>query len=133
MLKMSSFILALGISFATAGTATAQFNMIDETEAFSAIESASTAASRIRTITHVPAVGVIWLNVQSLPLWDSREADESDYRIAASRHPAAINRLRAALRANPATRKALAAHGISIDRVVGVRVGSHGALRIFLI
>jgi hypothetical protein len=41
--------------------------------------------------------------------------------------------LRAALRANPATRKALAAHGISIDRVVGVRVGSHGALRIFLI
>jgi hypothetical protein len=133
MLKSAALIFAFGFSLATAQLASAQVGMIDETEAFSTIESAGTAAARIRSISEVPAVGVIWLDVHSLPMLDSRSADASDYRIAAGRHAGEIKRLRAALRSNPATRRTLAKHGIAVDRVVGVRIGSNGALRIFVL
>mgnify|MGYP002682496876 CR=1 FL=1 len=54
-------------------------------------------------------------------------------KVSAGKNYIGIKRLRAALAANPATRRALADRGISIGRVVGVDVYSSGAIRLYVL
>lgn len=99
------------------------------------IMAAGTRAAQIRQLRHVPSVGAVRLD--SRPghnlLRDSSLPDPREFRIAASRHAAGIARLQAALTANPVTRRALERRGIAINRVVGVRIGTNGSLRLYLL
>jgi hypothetical protein len=98
------------------------------------IMSAGSRAAQIRTLRSVPSVGVVNLAIRRVPRFRNDSVpDVSEYRISAEKNAAGITRLRAALKANPVTRKALAARGISINRVVGVRISSNGSLRLYLL
>jgi hypothetical protein len=78
--------------------------------------------------------GVVNLAIRRVPRFRNDSVpDVSEYRISAEKNAAGITRLRAALKANPVTRKALAARGISINRVVGVRISSNGSLLLYLL
>jgi hypothetical protein len=49
-----------------------------------------------------------------------------------SRNAAGVNKLRQALRANPATRAALAKRGIDASQVAGAMISSNGSLRLYI-
>lgn len=53
--------------------------------------------------------------------------------ISAQKNAVGIARLRAALRANPATRAALADNGVPVNRTVTVEAFSKGALRVYVL
>lgn len=99
----------------------------------SAILSAGSRAAAISRLRKIPSVGVVNLNIRYVPLLRSDAADQAVYRISAGRNVGGIKRLRAALAANPATRRALASHGISIGRVVGVDIYSNGSIRVYIL
>lgn len=105
----------------------------DSFAAQSAIMSAGARAAAVRRLGAVPSVGVIDLRIRYVPRFRSDEPDVSEYRISAAKNQAGINRLRAALGANPVTRAAMAHHHISIGRVVGVVISSNGSLRVFVL
>ena len=81
----------------------------------------------------MPSVGVVNLNIRWVPTFRSDDPDPAEYRISAGKNISGIKRLRAALAANPATRRALARRGIAIGRVVGVDVSSSGSLRLYVL
>ncbi|MFN0191246.1 MAG: hypothetical protein ACKVP5_04610 [Aestuariivirga sp.] len=98
----------------------------------SAMMSAGSRAAQIRQLDQVPAIGVIRLDFRYVSTkYNDNEEDPAYFRRIAERNSAGIAKLRAALRANPVTRKALAARGIPINRIVGVNIGSRGALRLY--
>ena len=68
-----------------------------------------------------------------MPRFRSKVPDVSEFKVSAGKNYIGIKRLRAALAANPATRRALADRGISIGRVVGVDVYSSGAIRLYVL
>ena len=107
----------------------------DLTMAPAVIMSAGSRASAVRALRKVPSVGVVNLNIRhNFSLWDDSSApDVREFRLVAAHHAAGIRKLRAALSANPVTRKALARRGIPVSRVVGVRIGSNGSLRLYLL
>ncbi len=111
----------------------AQVSTMDVTRAESAILSAGTRAAIVAHIKSVPSVGVINLAFRTTPSFNSDLPDPAEFRISAGKNINGINRLRAALTANPATRKALASHGIAVNRVVGVDVSSGGSLRLYIL
>jgi hypothetical protein len=57
----------------------------------------------------------------------------SDFKISAEKNAAGIKRLRKALRANRATRAALAERGVDIGRILAVHIFSDGSLRVFIL
>ena len=98
------------------------------------IMAAGSRANQVRKIRSVPSVGVVNLQGRRVPmLRDSSLPDPGELRISAARNAAGIRKLRAALRANPVTRKALVSRGVPIDRIVGIRIGSTGSLRVYLL
>jgi hypothetical protein len=109
--------------------AMAQVTGADIQMASSAIMSAGTRAAKVKAIKRVPSVGVVRLDVGPML---SDEPDPADYRIMVSRNSAGVNKLRQALRANPATRAALAKHGISPGQVAGAMISSNGSLRLYI-
>jgi hypothetical protein len=113
--------------------AAAQVDQDDANRAWSAIMSAGTRAGRVAAIDEVPSLGVVRLYVRIGSQLRSALPDPQEYRMLAAKNAAGVNRLRRALRSNPATRNALADHGINIDRIVGADVGSNGALRVYLV
>jgi hypothetical protein len=114
--------------------ATAQVSSTDSYMAEAAIMSAGSRATAIAAVHHVPSLGVVKLDFRTVPrLRNDSVPDVSEFRILSAKNHAGIKRLRAALAANPATRRALAAHGVAIGRVVGVNVASNGSLRVFVI
>jgi hypothetical protein len=98
------------------------------------IRSGSTAA-KVSKIRSVPAVGVVNLRFAAKPrLFADSDFDTiDDYRLTVERNYTGVKRLRAALRANPATRRALADAGISISRIVAADVSSNGSLRVYVL
>jgi hypothetical protein len=116
--------------------ALAQVDKADAYQADSAILSAGSRAQTVKRLRQVPSVGVVWLDYLHLPrgglLWNDRP-DPSEFRMEAERHAGDIQKLRQALRANPATRHALEDRGIAISRVVGIRIFSNGAILVYLI
>jgi hypothetical protein len=100
----------------------------------SAIMSAGSRAAAVKRLKVVPSVGVINLNVRTSILRDSGGGpDYFEIRTSASKNAAGIRKLRAALSANPVTRRALERRGIDIGRIVGVRIGSNGSLRVYVL
>lgn len=109
------------------------FTENDVSAAQSAIMSAGSRASIVRRLAEVPSVGVVDLRFRGRPRFRSNLPDVADFRISAEKNSAGIARLRRALTANPVTREAMARHGIRVSRVVGVMIGSNGALRFYVL
>jgi hypothetical protein len=112
--------------------AAAQVTSIDSHSAEAAIINAGKRATEIARIRNVPSVGVINLSFYTSRLNDD-VADVYQFRLSAQKNARVVNALRKALRRNPATRQALSQHGVSINRVVGVDIGSTGSLRVYVL
>jgi hypothetical protein len=121
------------IVLALAPPAVAQVGSDDAIRAQSAIMSAGKRAGQVAAIDEVPSLGVVRLYARVGSQLRSESPDPQEYRILAAKNAAGVNRLRQALRANPATRDALAEGGVGINRIVGAIVGSNGALRVYVI
>jgi hypothetical protein len=112
--------------------AMAQVSGADIQMASSAIINAGSRASRVKSIKKVPSVGVVRLDFgPTVSIW-SDQPDPADYRIMVSKNQAGVNKLRQALKANPATREALAKRGISPSQVAGAQISSNGSLRLYI-
>lgn len=112
----------------------------DTYKADAAILSAGSRAAAISRLKSVPSVGVVNLNIRYVNLnfrYMSRFRDDAHdiaaFKISAGKNSSGIRRLRAALGANPATRRALSVHGISLNRVVGVDIYSNGSIRLYIL
>jgi GrpB-like predicted nucleotidyltransferase (UPF0157 family) len=116
-----------------AAPSVAQVTGIDSHSAAAAIIRAGVRAGEIADIADVPSVGVIDLSIRATPHRYSDPPDVSEFRVSAAKNASGIIALRRALRRNPATRQALSQHGVSIDRVVGVDIGSSGSLRVYVL
>ena len=112
--------------------AKAQVTQVDAQMASSAIMNAGSRAARVKTITKVPSGGVIRLDFGPVISRWSDLPDPAEYRIMVSKNQAGVNKLRQALRANPATREALARRGISPSQVAGAQISSNGSLRLYI-
>jgi hypothetical protein len=102
-------------------------------KAEAAILSAGSRAAAVKRLRTVPSVGVVNLNLRTVPRFRSNETDVAEYRISAGKNFSGIKRLRAALAANPVTLRALGSRDISIGRVVGVDISSNGSLRLYVL
>ena len=134
ILLAAALVLAAPLPVATRQAAAA--SMGEEQRGVAIIMAAGSRAAQVRKLRHVPSVGAVRLGTPyTMFRWrdDSGLPDWRSLRIIASRHAKGIARLRAALAANPVTRRAIERHGIPLDRVVGVRIGSNGALRLYLL
>ena len=106
------------------------------------IMAAGSRASAVKQLRKVPTVGVVNLNIRHTPLMsDSSLPDVREFRISAAKNAAGIRKLRAALSEigpivtirDPVTRKALARHKVPVNRIVGVKISSSGALRVYVL
>lgn len=102
-------------------------------KAEAAILSAGSRAAAISRLKAVPSVGVVNLNIRRVPLFRSDAPDVAEFKVSAEKNFSGIRRLRAALAANPATRRALSSRGISVNRVVGVDIYSNGSIRLYIL
>ncbi len=103
-------------------------------DAVPAIMSAGSRAAAVKRLKAVPSIGVINLAIRpSILRDDDGGPDYFEIRSSASKNAAGIRKLRAALAANPVTRRALETRGIAIGRIVGIRIGSNGALRVYVL
>lgn len=103
----------------------------DAYKADAAILSAGSRAAAISRLKSVPSVGVVNLNIRYMSRFRDDSHDVTAFKISAGKNFSGIRRLRAALAANPATRRALSVRGISVDRVVGVDIYSNGSIRLY--
>lgn len=103
----------------------------DTYKADAAILSAGSRAAAISRLKSVPSVGVVNLNIRYVSRFRDDAHDVTAFKISAGKNFSGIRRLRAALAANPATRRALAVRGISVNRVVGVDIYSNGSIRLY--
>lgn len=136
MIKPSAVALAILLAaFPLSGSAeTYAFSNAAASDAVPTMMSAGSRAAAVRRLKSVPSVGVVNLAVRpSILRDDSGSPDYFEIRSSANRNAAGIRKLRAALSANPVTRRALEARGISINRIVGVKIGSNGALRVYVL
>ena len=138
ILTMSRLAVAMALASAVIGAplAEARSNLVAGVPVDATIMRAGSTAQKISRIRNVPSVGVI--NLRRDSIGQSRFIGDytdtiQEYRLMVEKNAGGINRLRAALRANPATRKALADHGVSLSRVVAVDVGSNGSLRVYIL
>ena len=109
------------------------FGEDDVTAAQSAIMSAGSRAAIVRRLRAVPSVGVVDLRFRAHSRFKSELPDHAEFRISAEKNWAGVQRLRAALAANPVTRAAMQRHHVNINRVVGVMISSNGSLRFFIV
>lgn len=103
----------------------------DTYKADAAILSAGSKAAAISRLKSVPSVGVVNLNIRFMSRFRDDAHDVTAFKISAGKNFSGIRRLRAALAANPATRRALSVRGISVDRIVGVDIYSNGSIRLY--
>ena len=128
---IATVMLALMLSSLSPAISSAQVFNGDTYKAESAIISAGSRAAAVYRIKSVPSVGIINLAFRNTARFRSDVPDVSEYRISSEKHYAGISKLRSALRANPVTRAAVAQHGVSVNRVVGVDIYSNGSLRFY--
>lgn len=102
-------------------------------KAEAAILSAGSRAVAISRLKVVPSVGVVNLNIRYVPRFRSDAPDVAEFKVSAGKNFKGISRLRAALAANPATRRALSVRGIPVNRVVGVDIYSNGSIRLYIL
>jgi hypothetical protein len=131
-LKILLVAVAMWAATPAAPVALAQVSGADLQMASAAINAAGNRANKVKSIKRVPSVGVVRLDFGgNFGLW-SGQMTPADYRILAQRNAAGVSKLRSALRANPATRDALAKRGISPSQVVGAQISSNGSLRLYI-
>lgn len=132
-LTRRTFALSLAALAMGATPALAQFDSMDYDDAELAVLSAGKAASQVAALRRVSGISVTNMNFRTaarVPFEFDRSPQQLG--ITVDRHRGEVNRLRAALRRNPATARALAARGISANRVVGAKVSRGGWLRLYV-
>lgn len=123
---------AAAIVPATAPRAVAQVTNIDVQWAMSSIQQAGKRANQVPGITKVPSVGVIRLDVPTIPMFNGDVPDWQEFKIMTQRNAAGVAKLQKNLAANPVTAAALAKNRVSPWQVAGVQIGSNGALRLYI-
>ena len=132
MFKSISSIALLALTLALPTAAQAQIDSWQATEAVSDVLDAGIAAGQVRHLQQVPSVGVFDISFGASS-WSNYMGDQSTkLEIFAERNAAGVNQLRRALTANPVTRHTMAEHGVDVNRVIGVSIGSTGSLRFFI-
>jgi hypothetical protein len=120
-------LVAFSLALPTA--AYAQLDTNSYIEATSAVMDAGLTAPEITHLHNVPSVGVI-------SLADGYHTASGNYNndveLIAQQNGRWVNRLRHALTSNPVTRRVMAEHGVDVNRVDGVSIGSSGSLRFFV-
>ncbi len=133
-LRVLALATLLAASPLLAVSETYGFSNAAASDAVPTIMSAGSRAAAVRQLKNVPSVGVVNLAVRpSILRDDGSSPDYFEIRSSANRNAAGIRKLRAALSANPVTRRALERRGVAIGRVVGVRIGSNGSLRVYVL
>ena len=129
MFKKIAPISLIFFALALPTAAYAQLDSASHIEATSAVLDAGLAAPEIRRLRNVPSVGVI-----SLADGFRTQTDQytNDVEMMAQQNGYWVSRLRHALQANPVTRRVMAEHGVNVNRVDGVSIGSSGSLRFFV-
>ncbi len=105
----------------------------DTYKADAAILSAGSRAAAISRLKSVPSVGVVNVNIRYVSRFRDDAHDVAAFKVSAGKNFSGIRRLRAALAANLATRRALSVRGISVNRVVGVDISSNGSIRLYIL
>ncbi|PZF78314.1 hypothetical protein DK847_00350 [Aestuariivirga litoralis] len=135
-LKALPFALALLAASAIvplcAPQAVAQVTNIDVQWAISSIQMAGKRASQVPGIKKVPSVGVIRLDIPTVPMYRGDIPDWQDFKIMTQRNAAGVAKLQRNLAANPVTAAALAKVRVKPSQVAGVQIGSNGALRLYI-
>ena len=138
ILTLSRLAGAIALASAVIGVpiAEARSSLVGGVPVDATIMRSGSAAQKISRIKNVPSIGVINLRRDTIGM-NRYLGDYTDtiqeYRLTVERNAAGVAKLRAALKANPVTRKALAQHGVSLGRIVAVDVGSNGSLRIYIL
>jgi hypothetical protein len=127
---MSAILVAISLLLSPGFGATA---IVSGVPVDAIIMRAGATAAKIRTLKAVPSVGLVDLSKRRGPRYASEFDAIIDYRLGVQRNAGGVKSLRSSLRNNPVTRKALTSRGIPIGRVVGVDVGSNGALRVYIL
>jgi hypothetical protein len=130
---ISSAFLSLALLAVSPANLSAQVFGDSSSKAEAAILSAGSRAAAISRLRSVRSVGVVNLSFRNVPRFRTNAPDVSEFKVSAGKNISGIRRLRAALAANPATRRALASRGIAIRRVVGVDVYSNGSIRLYVL
>ncbi|MGQ0483895.1 MAG: hypothetical protein ACT4SY_00870 [Hyphomicrobiales bacterium] len=127
------FSVCLAALLLTGGRAQAQ--IADETirQATVGIMDAGNAAFEIAALRRVPRVTVIDLRLLGLGVMRKVRLNLAEFEISAQKNAVGVNRLRKALKANPATRAALAKTGVKVNRILAVHIFSNGSLRVFIL
>lgn len=131
--RMKIFSAGLIAVALTGGMAQAQLTPDNFRDAQVAIMSAGSRAARIAGLRHVRSVTVIDLRFRLVPRMRDDSPEPAELEISAQKNAAGIRRLRAALRANPATRAALADAGVPVSHIVAIRIFSNGALLVYVL
>ncbi|MCA3562630.1 MAG: hypothetical protein IOC82_16570 [Aestuariivirga sp.] len=105
---------------------------IDAQSATSAIQMAGKRANQIPGIKKVPSVGVIRLDVPTVPMLSGDIPDWQEFRIMTQRNAAGVAKLQKNLAANPVTAAALAKNRVKPSQVAGAQIGSNGSLRLYI-
>jgi len=116
-----------------AGSPHAQLSQYNFEQAISGMMSAGSRAaqvSHLRNLTGIVVIRLRWIVVFRTP---GEEPNVAAISISAQKNAAGIARLRSALQVNPVTRAALADKGISISRVVAVKIVGGGYLKVFIL
>ena len=121
-----------GLPALPAPQALAQVSEIDGRMAMSAIMNAGKRADQVKSITKVPSVGVIRLDLRLVPMVGSDVPTWPEYKIMVQKFSGGVNKLRRALMANPVTSDALARNGVEAWQVAGVQISSNGSLRLYI-
>lgn len=127
-----ALIGAAAIVPAAAPPALAQVTNIDVNWAISSIQQAGKRANQIPGIKKVPSVGVIRLDVPTIPMFNGDVPDWQEFKIMTQRNAAGVAKLQRNLAANPVTAAALAKNHVQPWQVAGVQIGSNGALRLYI-
>jgi len=135
-LKSLPFAIALcsaaALVPATAPAALAQVTNIDVQWATSSIMMAGKRAGQVPGIKKVPSVGVIRLDIPTVPMYRGDIPDWQDFKIMTQKNAAGVAKLQKALAANPVTRAALAKNHVQPWQVAGAQIGSNGSLRLYI-
>ena len=133
MLHRTRLLLALfTLMFMSAGTAHAQLTQYNFDNAISGMMSASSRAAQVIKLRRVSSITVVRLKQIVVFRHPGEEPELPPLKISAQKNAAGIARLRNALRSNPATRDALTAKGISINRVVAAEILANDTLKVFI-
>lgn len=134
-MKLARRQFAMGFAALLFAGSAASAQIADETvrQATIGMMNAGNDAFEVAGLRHVPRVTIINLRLIANYRVRKERLRLSDFKISAEKNAAGIARLRKALKANPATRAAIAEKGVGVNRIVAVHIFSNGSLRVFIL